>query len=135
MKAHILLILKTIQVIHTFVTCNDVKTLYQTSSCCSYPSNNILNTTNVNISDLDWKLSCASSYWANITVRQIQFDETMHPWLVDGGLFYLNEAVPKNHICHDYIAQQFIALQRTVRHWKIFNNRRRLQSWDGSMGE
>ena len=132
MKTHTLIILKILQVLHASVTCNDVKTLYQTSSCCSYPSKNLLNITNVNISDLDWKLSCSSSYWANIQVLQ-GFNESIHPWLIDRGLFYLNEPVPKNHPCHDYVAQQFIALKRTVRDWKMIN-RRRLQSWDGASG-
>ena len=80
------------------------------------------------------EMQSCTLYWSEVQVIQKPFDIDVHPWLIDGGYFYVNERVKKNHTCHDYIANQFIAADRTVTFWMTHYGRR-LQSWDGSVGQ
>ena len=73
-----------------------------------------------------------NNYWSDIVVSD-GFNETLHPWLIDGGEFYVNEDVAKDHICHEYVKDYFVQLNRTVRHRMATG--RRLQTWYGANGQ
>jgi hypothetical protein len=77
-----------------------------------------------------FQVLCAG-YMSNLTISA-DFDASLHPWLIDGGRFYVNEAVEKDDPCHAIVKDYFVRRGLTVQRHAAANEGRRLQSWVGS---